>query len=106
MTEKRTSGLRVKSIDFNNESNIFVDKSVEVTVARLESQEILINQSHDVRQFMEETDKMKKTIHKIKEIWESENTPKNARENKPSDLHDNIYTKSDEGKCEERELEI
>ena len=56
---------------------------------------------------MEETDKMKKTIHKIKEIWDSDNTPKNAREVKPSsDLQDNFYTNSEEGKGEQRQLEI
>ena len=56
MTEKRTSGLRVKSIDFNNESNILidnVDKSVDVTGAHMDSQEVLIDSSpKDVKQFI------------------------------------------------------
>ena len=52
---------------------------------------------------------MRKTIHKIKEIWELESTPKNAAEGKHSgfnDVNDNIYTNSEEGKGEERQNEI
>ena len=104
MTEKRTSGLRVKSIDFNNESNILidnVDKSVDVTGAHMDSQEVLIDSSpKDVKQFLEETELMRKTIHKIKEEWGYESTPKNIEANKPTDfsyVNDNIYTKSEEG---------
>ena len=113
MTEKRTSGLRVKSFDFNNESNILienVDKSVDAMGAHMDSQEVLIDSSpQGVKQFLEETDKMRKTIHKIKEIWELESTPKNAAERRPSgfgDVNDNIYTNSEEGKGEERQNEI
>ena len=58
MTEKRTSGLRVKSIDFNNESNILienVDKSIDATGAHMDSQEVLIDSSpQEVKQFLEE----------------------------------------------------
>ena len=56
MTEKRTSGLRVKSIDFNNESNILienVDKSIDATGAHMDSQEVLIDSSpQEVKQFV------------------------------------------------------
>ena len=98
MTEKRTSGLRTKSIDFNNESNILADKSVDATGMNMESQDDMIpSQTDDVKRFMDETDKMKKTIHKIKEIWEQENTPRNSNLQE-SGRFDNIYTNSEEGK--------
>ena len=75
MTLKRTAESKNKSIDFNNESNIFGDKSVDVTGQHLTSHENMIspnefNHQTDVIRFMEETDKLKKTIGKIKEIWD------------------------------------